>query len=300
MGSKPSSPVSPVSGDSDSPTRQLYSTTDRSGDPESPVRQMQQERSLMERAEISLQGLIYSNSSNLDIQRVNRGNGDHIGNLPGRFSSSVDTVLPSRSGERSSHPGTNRSYSTDSPTRGGAPAESTSSSISSSGLSHFLSNFNLWRASGSSTSDRQRAQSLSHMPEQVSSSSGSHPTDASQGEVSHGHDSEEFSFSNPRAVLSRLLSPREGHGVSPSDSSQRRDTFSFRDLTFSSAQEFLAEATLNGLGRVYVTHSLPSHMWAVNGIQHYLFFALFTRFLFFILFLPLQYFMKMTSMPSAF
>ena len=213
----------------------------------------------MERAESSIQGLMYSSSSNMDFRRPNRGNGEPLGNLPERFSSSVDAPRSSRSDAREHHPATNRSYSTDSPSGAAAASENTSSSIGSSSFSHFLSNFNLWRASVQGSSDRQRAQSFSNMPEQASNSSNS------------VEDSEEFSLSNPRAVLNRLLSARETHSVSSHESSsQRRDTFSVRDLTFATAQELLAEASLNGMGRVYVTHSLPTHMWAVNGTDSFL------------------------------
>lgn len=256
MGGKPSTPLSPESGDSDSPTRQIHQRNDRADDYDSSVRQLQHERTLMERAESSIQGLMYSSSSNMDFRRPNRGNGEPLGNLPERFSSSVDAPRSSRSDAREHHPATNRSYSTDSPSGAAAASENTSSSIGSSSFSHFLSNFNLWRASVQGSSDRHRAQSFSNMPEQASNSSNS------------VEDSEEFSLSNPRAVLNRLLSARETHSVSSHESSsQRRDTFSVRDLTFATAQELLAEASLNGMGRVYVTHSLPTHMWAVNGIK---------------------------------
>ena len=269
MGSKPSSPLSPESGDFDSPTRQIDSRNERADDYESSVRQLQRERTLMERAESSIQGLMYSNSSNLDFRQPTRGSGEPLGSLPERFSTSMDASGTARPHERETHPAASRSYSTDSPSGVAGASENTGSSISSSSFSNFLSNFNLWRASAQSTSDRQRAQSLLNMPDQASNSSSSHSSDTNHGTVSrHSQDHEEFSLSNPRDVLNRLLSSRERDSVGSNDSNQRgRDTFSVRDLTFATAQEFLAEATLNGMGRVYVTHSLPTHMWAVNGID---------------------------------
>lgn len=214
----------------------------------------------MERAETSLQNLIHystSGSSNMDIQRSNR---EHA--TQDRLTSSFDET---------SHQARPSSFSMggSSANAAGQP-DSTSSSVgSSSGLSQFFSNLSLWRASGPSSSDRQRAQSLSHMPDQGLLNP-NQPSDSSRSRYDASAE-EASSFSNPRAVLNRLLSSRETRGASAStdaESSQqsRRDN-AFRDLSFATAQEFLTEATLNGLGlgRVYVTHSLPSHMWAVNG-----------------------------------
>lgn len=231
----------------------------------------------MERAESSIHNFIYSNnSSGVDIQRSNHSNGD---NHSDRLGSSLETPAHQPVRPSSIPTGSSRSYSIGSSAAPGQ-SDSTGSSISSNtGLSHFLSSFNLWRASGPSSSDRQRAQSLSHMPDPALHNQSSTTTTNQSGDSSRPrYETEDSSsLSNPRAALTRLLSSRESrsgnHSGNTSSSatsaeSQRRDgPFSVRDLTFAAAQEFLAEATLNGLGlgRVYVTHSLPSHMWAVNG-----------------------------------
>ena len=291
MGSKASTPASPVSDDSSS-TRQIYSRAERVSDYEQSARQARQERSFMERAESSIQNFIYStNTSNVDIQRSSHTNGQHTAATHDRLGSSLETPAHQPARPSSIPTGTSsRSYSIGSGAgvAVGQQSDSTSSSISSNtGLGHFLSNFNLWRASGSSssTSDRQRAQSLSHMPDPAllnqssTTNQGGDPPSRSRYETE-----EPSSLSNPRAALTRLLTSRESRSTSSSANNpspaanaesssghhQRRDNsgaFSVRDLTFAAAQEFLAEATLNGLGlgRVYVTHSLPSHMWAVNG-----------------------------------
>ncbi|XP_046652521.1 E3 ubiquitin-protein ligase znrf2-like [Daphnia pulicaria] len=292
MGSKSSTPASPVSDDS-SPTRQIYSRAERVSDYEQSARQARQERSFMERAESSIQNFIYStNTSSVDIQRSSHTNGQHTAATHDRLGSSLETPAHQPVRPSSIPTGTSsRSYSIGSSGAGvavGQQSDSTSSSISSNtGLGHFLSNFNLWRASGPSSSDRQRAQSLSHMPDPAllnqssTTNQGGDPPSRS-----HYETEEPSSLSNPRAALTRLLTSRESRSTSSSANNpssatiaesssghhQRRDNsgaFSVRDLTFAAAQEFLAEATLNGLGlgRVYVTHSLPSHMWAVNGIK---------------------------------
>ena len=220
----------------------------------------------MERAETSLQNLIHystGGSSNVDIQRGSR---EH--SVQDRLTSSFDETgrqpRPSSIANNSS-----RSFSIGS-TPAAGQADSTSSSVgSNSGLSQFFSNFSLWRASGPSSSDRQRAQSLSNMPDQGLANP-NQPSDSSRSRYDASSE-EASSFSNPRAVLNRLLSSRETRGAGAStgaeSSHQSRRDSAFRDLSFAAAQEFLTEATLNGLGlgRVYVTHSLPSHMWAVNG-----------------------------------
>lgn len=293
MGSKSSTPQSPDSDDS-TPSSHTYSRAERPNDFDG----ARQERSFMERAESSLHSLMYSNSPGVDIRRSDGL--EHHSSL----SFSTDAPVshcnqPSRSG--SIPPvGPNRSYSVGSNGGQASQGESTGSSISSStGLSHFLSNFNLWRSSGpsggssSASSDRQRAQSLSHMPSDPASSSAQTGDSSSRSSRHYSNDLMEdlsaLSLTNPRAALSRLLSSREtGRNGSPSggggstsggsaagstgetgrrESNGTSATFSVRDLTSSTAQEFLTEATLNGLGlgRVYVTHSLPSHMWAVNG-----------------------------------
>lgn len=241
----------------------------------------------MERAESSIQNFIYSNNtSSVDIQRNSQpSNGERSAPGHNRLGTSLETPAQHQPARPNSIPtGSSRSYSIGSAAAGahGQQSDSTSSSMSShTGLSHFLSSFNLWRASGPSSSDRQRAQSLSHMPDQALH----HPSSATgqSGDSSRPrYETEEpSSLSNPRAALTRLLSSRDGRSSNTSNNPsanssesgghhQRRDNsgaFSVRDLTFAAAQEFLAEATLNGLGlgRVYVTHSLPSHMWAVNG-----------------------------------
>lgn len=245
----------------------------------------------MERAESSIQNFIYSsNTSSVDIQRNSHSNGEHVVTGHDRLGSSLETPAHQPVRPSSIPTDSSRSYSMGS--AAGGPAgqnDSTSSSISSNtGLSHFLSSFNLWRASGPSSSDRQRAQSLSHMPESTLHNQSSTSTNQGGDSSRSRYETEEpSSLSNPRAALTRLLSSRESRsnntGNNPSSNSaessghhQRRDNtgaFSVRDLTFAAAQEFLAEATLNGLGlgRVYVTHSLPSHMWAVNGNYYYFF-----------------------------
>lgn len=284
MGSKASTPASPVSEDS-SPTRQIYSRAERVSDYEQSARQARQERSFMERAESSIQNFIYSNNtSSVDIQRSSHSNGQQGAATHERLGSSLETPAHQPVRPSSVQAGTNsRSYSIGS-AGGAAVGQSDSSSISSStGLSHFLSNFNLWRASGASSTDRQRAQSLSHMPDPALLNQSSTTNQSGDPSRSRYEIDEPSSLSDPRAALTRLLSSRENRSASnpgnnPSSATstessghrQRRDNsgaFSVRDLTFAAAQEFLAEATLNGLGlgRVYVTHSLPSHMWAVNG-----------------------------------
>ncbi|XP_032780982.1 E3 ubiquitin-protein ligase znrf2 [Daphnia magna] len=286
MGSKASTPASPVSEDS-SPTRQIYSRAERVSDYEQSARQARQERSFMERAESSIQNFIYSNNtSSVDIQRSSQSNGQRGAATHERLGSSLETPAHQPVRPSSMQAGTNsRSYSIGS-AGGAAVGQSDSSSISSStGLSHFLSNFNLWRASGASSTDRQRAQSLSHMPDPALLNQSSTTNQSGDPSRSRYEIDEPSSLSDPRAALTRLLSSRENRSASnpgnnPSSATstessghrQRRDNsgaFSVRDLTFAAAQEFLAEATLNGLGlgRVYVTHSLPSHMWAVNGIK---------------------------------
>ena len=283
MGSKASTPASPVSDDS-SPTRQIYSRAERVSDYEQSARQARNERSFMERAESSIHNFIYSNNtSSVDIQRSSHTNGEHVGSAHDRLGSSLEVQVQQPARPSSIPTGSSRSYSIGSTTGVAAgQSDSTSSSISSNtGLSHFLSSFNLWRASGPSTSDRQRAQSLSHMPDPALLNQSSTTNQSGDSSRSRYETEEPSSLSNPRAALTRLLSSRETRtssaGNNPSSTNaegsghhQRRDNtgpFSVRDLTFAAAQEFLAEATLNGLGlgRVYVTHSLPSHMWAVNG-----------------------------------
>lgn len=293
MGSKSSTPQSPDSDDS-SPGSQSYSRAERVldyGEHSLQQQQARHERSFMERAESSLQGLMMYTGGNSPVVDIRRSDiaGEHQSSLG---SSRPGSLPPS---------GPNRSHSV-----GGqaSPGESAGSSIgSNTGLSHFLSNFNLWRSAAgpsSSSSDRQRAQSLSHMAldptAQGAGDSSSRPSSSRQQyhhqQQQHSSDLSDdlssLSLSNPRAALNRLLSSRNGSsggGASASPSgavanlpTDRRDSngtnssaaFSVRDLTFAAAQEFLAEATMNGLGlnRVYVTHSLPSHMWAVNGNHH--------------------------------
>lgn len=290
MGSKSSTPQSPDSDDS-SPGSQSYSRAERVldyGEHSLQQQQARHERSFMERAESSLQGLMMYTGGNSPVVDIRRSDisGEHQSSLG---SSRPGSLPPS---------GPNRSHSV-----GGqaSPGESAGSSIgSNTGLSHFLSNFNLWRSAAgpsSSTSDRQRAQSLSHMAldPTAQGDSSSRPSSSRQHYHQQQHSSDlsedlsSLSLSNPRAALNRLLSSRNGSsgggGASASPSgavanlpTDRRDSngtnssaaFSVRDLTFAAAQEFLAEATMNGLGlnRVYVTHSLPSHMWAVNGTHH--------------------------------
>lgn len=293
MGSKSSTPQSPDSDDS-SPGSQSYSRAERVldyGEHSLQQQQARHERSFMERAESSLQGLMMYTGGNSPVVDIRRSDiaGEHQSSLG---SSRPGSLPPS---------GPNRSHSV-----GGqaSPGESAGSSIgSNTGLSHFLSNFNLWRSAAgpSSSSDRQRAQSLSHMAldpaAQGAGDSSGRPSSSRQHyhhQQQHSSDLSEdlssLSLSNPRAALNRLLSSRNGSsggGASASPSGavanlptdpNRRDSngtnssaaFSVRDLTFAAAQEFLAEATMNGLGlnRVYVTHSLPSHMWAVNGNHH--------------------------------
>lgn len=288
MGSKASTPASPVSEDS-SPTRQIYSRAERVSDYEQSARQARQERSFMERAESSIHNFIYSNNtSGVDIQRTSHSNGEHSVTGHDRLGTSLETPAHQPVRPSSIPTGSSRSYSIGN--AAGAPvgqSDSTSSSISSNtGLSHFLSSFNLWRASGPSSSDRQRAQSLSHMPDPALHHNQSSTINQGGDSSRSRYETEEpSSLTNPRAALTRLLASRESRGNSagsnPTANStesnghhQRRDNtgaFSVRDLTFAAAQEFLAEATLNGLGlgRVYVTHSLPSHMWAVNGNHYY-------------------------------
>lgn len=280
MGSKASTPHTPDSEDS-STTSQAYSRAERVSDHEQSARQARQERSFMERAESSLHGLLYSNGPGVDIRRSNGDQHPSYGSSPVRPGSGS---IPSA--------GPNRSYSMG----GGAGPESVGSSSGSTGLSHFLSNFNLWRASvpGSGGGDRQRAQSLSHVPpDPHSSSSTSSSSSAAAAQAadssssrSRSHYSEQSDdlsslVVNPRAALARLLSSsgRDGrNGAGTTRDNNGGTTFSVRDLTFAAAQEFLAEATMNGAGRVYVTHSLPSHMWAVNGNWLKVFFFSFSTF----------------------
>lgn len=231
----------------------------------------------MERAETSLHNLMYnSNSSGVDIQRFSQatefGTPTAVSQSAGRHQTGS---IPASAGNDSNN---------------GSMGSNTTT-----GLSHFLSNFNLWRASAGQPSsgtaaERQRSTSLSHVSDPHSHQSRHY------GAAVEGATADESSMSSPRAALTRLLSSRDGRSVatphhaseqssgssstssSSSNSSHRPHStttgsqsastaFSMRDLTFATAQEFLAEAAMNGmgLGRVYVTHSLPSHMWSVNG-----------------------------------
>jgi len=253
------------------------------------------QRSFIERAEHSLHSLMYnSNSSGVDIQRSN-----HATEF-GSPSAAVSQSAGSSSRQSGYIPAAANNHN--SSTRTGHDSNSSSiGSNTTTGLSHFLSNFNLWRASAGqpsgTTAERQRSTSLSHVSADQSRNYAS---------VEGATADESSAMSSPRAALTRLLSSRDGRnscahpggessGSSSSSSGSsnsnhqhqhhhhiqnprpRRDSsttnsatttaFSMRDLTFATAQEFLAEATMNGmgLGRVYVTHSLPSHMWTVNG-----------------------------------
>ena len=297
MGSKASTPVS--SGTDDSPSRQIYSRAEQVSDYESSLRQQAQNDSIF----VEMRGRNHGSSERVHHQHIHRSipvgsdraSGEQLG---GPCSTSLDTAtrlarLHAADSNAATPPVPSRSYSIGSPASGPAVSrsESTSSSMSSSagGLTNFLSSFNLWRSSSAAgPSDRQRTQSLSHMHETASG----HAAPAGPGRSDE--EAEESVMSNPRAALTRLLSSGRsesrslGTGQVSSESNthhpmafpgqpsshqrgqqQPRDTFSVRDLTFAAAQEFLAEATLSGLGlgRVYVTHSLPSHMWAVNGKQ---------------------------------
>ena len=233
-----------------------------------------------------------SNSSGVDIQRSNHAT--EFGSPPAAVSQSAG----SSSRQSGYIPAAANNHNTT--TRTGHDSNSSSiGSNTTTGLSHFLSNFNLWRASAGqpsgTTAERQRSTSLSHVSADQSRNYAS---------VEGATADESSALSSPRAALTRLLSSRDGRnscahpggessGSSSSSSGSsnsshqhhhhiqnsrpRRDSsttnsatttaFSMRDLTFATAQEFLAEATMNGmgLGRVYVTHSLPSHMWTVNG-----------------------------------
>ena len=156
-------------------------------------------------------------------------------------------------------------------------SDSTSSSMSSSnGLSNFLSNFNLWRsATGAAPEPGQRTRSMSRVLEPGSLPGGRQAPAGRTASTGFSTEQEESVLANPRAALARLLSGRSeerARSGSHSESGQRqRDSFSIRNLNFSTAHEFLTETSLTSLGlqsgRVYVTHSLPSHMWAVNGKQ---------------------------------
>lgn len=237
-----------------------------------------------------------SNSSGVDIQRSSQPT--EFGNPSAAVSQSAGS-----SGRQSGFiPAAANNHNTTTRTGHDSNSSSMGSSNTTTGLSHFLSNFNLWRASAGQPSgtaaERQRSTSLSHVSADQSRNYAS---------VEGATADESSAMSSPRAALTRLLSSRDGrnpcaHPTSveisgssstsssgSSNSSQhhhhhhiqnprpRRDSstansatttaFSMRDLTFATAQEFLAEATMNGmgLGRVYVTHSLPSHMWTVNG-----------------------------------
>lgn len=274
MGGKASTPATPNSEDSSS-SQPGYSSSDRQFDhDEQPARPAdRQERSFMERAETSLQNFIqYSTggTSSVDIHRSSRG--EH--QTQARLTSSFDETGHSggRHGSAGNDASRSHSIGSISANASGQPGSASSSVGSNSGLGHFFSSFGLWRQSSQSASDRQRAQSLSNMPEPELLSPGHAAT---SNRSRYDATEEASSFSNPRAMLSRLLSSRDSRnsasgahnatGAESSQQSRRDNALSVRDFTFSTAQEFLTEATLNGLGRVYVTHSLPSHMWAVNG-----------------------------------